>query len=90
MSVRHPLDVDPRPRVREAALPASGAAPVAADHPVLRDTYRLLSMTLLFSGAVAVGTAALGLPGPGLWLTLGGFFGLLALTSWLSSQTMAR
>ncbi|MBK81864.1 MAG: BAX inhibitor protein [Gammaproteobacteria bacterium] len=86
MSVRHPLDVDPRPRVREAALPASGAAPVAADHPVLRDTYRLLSMTLLFSGAVAVGTAALGLPGPGLWLTLGGFFGLLALTSWLRNS----
>lgn len=83
MSVRHPLDADdPRPRAREDVLPASGPGVVSADHPVLRDTYRLLSMTLLFSGAVAVGTAALGLPAPGIWLTLGGFFGLLMLTSW--------
>ena len=47
---------------------------------VLRDTYRLLSATLLFS-AVAAGTSiALRLPAPGLLFTLAGYFGLLFLT----------
>jgi modulator of FtsH protease len=58
----------------------------AADHPVLRNTYRLLSLTLAFSAATAVGTAALGLPHPGLLLTLAGYFGLLFLTSYLRNS----
>lgn len=53
---------------------------------VLRNTYRLLSMTLAFSAAVAVGSAALNLPHPGLLLTLGGYFGLLFLTSYLRNS----
>jgi len=53
---------------------------------VLRDTYRLLSMTLIFSAAIAVGTAMLGLPRPGLLITLGGFFGLLFLTQSLRNS----
>lgn len=44
---------------------------------VLRNTYALLAMTLLFSAAVAVTTLALQLPTPGLILTLVGYFGLL-------------
>ena len=44
---------------------------------VLRNTYALLAMTLLFSTAVAVTTLALQLPTPGLILTLVGYFGLL-------------
>ncbi len=44
---------------------------------VLRNTYALLAMTLLFSAGVAVTTLALELPAPGLILTLAGFFGLL-------------
>ncbi|WP_425517708.1 Bax inhibitor-1/YccA family protein [Oceanobacter mangrovi] len=44
---------------------------------VLRNTYMLLSMTLLFSAAVAGVSMALGLPHPGLILTLVGYFGLL-------------
>ncbi len=55
------------------------AAPDAV-HKVLRDTYRLLSATLIFSAAVAGTTAALQVPGPGLLLTLAGYFGLLFLT----------
>jgi len=47
---------------------------------VLRNTYTLLSMTLLFSGATAATSMALKLPHPGLLLTLGGYFGLLFLT----------
>lgn len=57
-----------------------------ADHAVLRNTFRLLSMTLLFSAAVAVTSAAMGWPRLGIWLTLGGFFGLLMLTSALRNS----
>jgi modulator of FtsH protease len=44
---------------------------------VLRNTYALLSMTLLFSAAVAAAGVALQLPAPGIALTLVGYFGLL-------------
>jgi modulator of FtsH protease len=47
---------------------------------VLRDTYRLLSATLLFSAVVAGTSIALRLPVPGLLFTLAGYFGLLFLT----------
>jgi modulator of FtsH protease len=50
-----------------------------ATHRVLRNTYALLSMTLLFSAAVASVAVALRLPAPGLILTLAGYFGLLYL-----------
>ncbi len=56
--------------------------PVQAPHPeavkrVLRNTYALLAMTLLFSAGVAVASLAWQLPAPGLILTLVGYFGLL-------------
>ena len=47
---------------------------------VLRNTYLLLSMTLLFSAVTAGVSMAFKLPHPGLLLTLGGYFGLLFLT----------
>ena len=54
---------------------------VIEQHKVLRNTYMLLSVTLLFSAITATVSAALNLPHPGLPLTLGGYFGLLFLTS---------
>lgn len=48
-----------------------------ASNRVLRNTYALLSMTLLFSAAVAGASLALNLPAPGILLTLAGYFGLL-------------
>ena len=48
---------------------------------VIRSTYMLLSMTLLFSALVAGISMSLNLPHPGLILTLVGYFGLLYLTS---------
>lgn len=48
---------------------------------VIRNTYTLLSMTLLFSALTAGISMALNLPHPGLLLTLGGYFGLLFLTA---------
>ncbi len=50
-------------------------------HKVLRNTYMLLSMTLLFSALTAAASVALALPGPGVILTLVGYFGLLFLTT---------
>lgn len=46
-------------------------------HKVLRNTYMLLAMTLLFSGAVAALSMAFNWPHPGLIITLVGYFGLL-------------
>ncbi len=44
---------------------------------VLRNTYALLALTLLFAAGVATASAAFALPAPGLVLTLLGYFGLL-------------
>ncbi len=48
---------------------------------VLRNTYILLSMTLLFCALVAGLSVVFNWPYPGLLLTLAGYFGLLFLTS---------
>ena len=54
---------------------------VLATNKVIRSTYTLLSMTLLFSALTAGVSMALNLPHPGLLLTLGGYFGLLFATA---------
>lgn len=54
--------------------PSELAPPV---QKVLRNTYALLSLCLLFSAGVAATGVALALPAPGLVLTLVGYFGLL-------------
>jgi modulator of FtsH protease len=61
-------------------MPARQTA-VLATNTVIRNTYTLLSMTLLFSALTAGGAMALNLPHPGLMLTLVGYFGLLFLTT---------
>jgi len=48
---------------------------------IIRNTYTLLSMTLLFSALTAGVAMTLNLPHPGLLLTLGGYFGLLFATN---------
>ncbi|MES2407216.1 MAG: Bax inhibitor-1/YccA family protein [Pseudomonadota bacterium] len=52
-----------------------------AANKVIRNTYMLLSATLLFAALSAMGAMALNLPHPGLIVTLVGYFGLLFLTS---------
>ncbi len=65
----------------------SGAiAPLLSSNRVLRNTYWLLSLTLLFSAGAAAVTAALQLPHPGIVITLIGYFGLLFLTSRLRNS----
>ena len=59
----------------------STTAPTFAMNRVLRNTYALLAMTLLFSAFTAGLSMAFNLPHPGLILTLVGYFGLLFLTA---------
>jgi modulator of FtsH protease len=70
---------------RTLAVPQTGAghsaSAVLATNKVLRNTYLLLSMTLLFSALAAGISASLKLPHPGLIITLVGYFGLLFLTT---------
>ncbi|WP_150046209.1 MULTISPECIES: Bax inhibitor-1/YccA family protein [Methylomonas] len=55
---------------------------------VLRNTYLLLSATLLFSAAMAALAMFLNLPHPGLIVTLVGYFGLLYLTHRFSHSAL--
>lgn len=59
---------------------AGAIAPALSQNRVLRNTYWLLSLTLLFSAGTAAATTALQLPHPGILVTLIGYFGLLFLT----------
>jgi modulator of FtsH protease len=58
-----------------------------ATNKVLRNTYILLSMTLLFSAVTAGISMTLNLPHPGLIITLVGYFGLLFLTTKFRDST---
>ncbi len=67
------------------AIPAPNAnqaiTATLASNRVIRNTYLLLSMTLVFSAFAAAASMALKLAHPGLIITLVGYFGLLFLTS---------
>lgn len=54
---------------------------ILATNKVIRNTYILLSMTLLFSAATAGISMKMNLPHPGFIITLVGYFGLLFLTT---------
>lgn len=54
---------------------------VLATNKVIRNTYILLSMTLLFAAITAGAAVALKLPHPGMIVTLVGYFGLLFATT---------
>jgi modulator of FtsH protease len=54
---------------------------VLSTNKVLRNTYALLALTLMFSALTAGISIVMNLPHPGLILTLVGYFGLLFLTT---------
>lgn len=60
--------------------PAVGTT-VSTGNRVLRNTYWLLGLTLMFSALIAGVAAQMNLPALPWYLTLGGYFGLLFLTS---------
>lgn len=65
---------------------ARPAPSVLATNKLIRNTYILLSLTLLFSALTAGVSIAMNLPSMGLLITLGGYFGLLFLTSALRNS----
>ena len=65
---------------------ARPAPSVLATNKLIRNTYILLSLTLLFSAMTAGISIVLNLPSMGLLITLGGYFGLLYLTSALRNS----
>jgi modulator of FtsH protease len=68
------------------AASRAGAPGELATNRVLRNTYALLSATLLFSAVIASASAALKMPHPGIVPTLLGFFGLLYATTRLRNS----
>src|SRR5690554_786110 len=80
------------PTIRRGASATTlrGRGALAADvQRVLRNTYALLAMTLLWSALVAATSMAMRWPHPGVLLTLAGFFGLFFLVSSLRNSAMA-
>jgi len=63
-----------------------GAVSATQSNKVLRNTYSLLALTLGFSAVTAGTSASLGLPHPGILLTLVGYFGLLFLVTKLRNS----
>ena len=61
----------------------------ALQNRVVRNTYALLAMTLLFSAAVATASTTLKLPSPGIIVTLVGYFGLLFAVHKLQNSAWA-
>lgn len=77
-------------QVPQGAGPAGWAAALPGQtQRVLRNTYALLSMTLLFAAAVATAGVVWSLPAPGLILTLVGYFGLLFAVHKLQNSAWA-
>ncbi len=60
---------------------SANEASILAGNKLLKNTYLLLSMTLLFSAVTAGAAMTLDLPHPGFMITLVGYFGLLFLTT---------
>jgi modulator of FtsH protease len=73
---------------QERIIAASSQESILETNKVLRNTYMLLSMTLIFSAVSAGVSAMLNLPHPGLIITLVGYFGLLFLTSKFQNSSL--
>ncbi|MBK7422607.1 MAG: Bax inhibitor-1/YccA family protein [Propionivibrio sp.] len=73
-------------RVQAIALPRGSMESAQATNKVIRNTYMLLSMTLLFAAATAATSVVLKLSHPGLIITLIGYFGLLFATTKLRNS----
>ncbi|WP_299181144.1 Bax inhibitor-1/YccA family protein [uncultured Neptuniibacter sp.] len=73
-----------QPSMRTSATQTQSSA--LESNKVLRNTYALLSLTLLFSAITAGGSLLLQLPHPGIIISLVGFFGLYFLTTKLRNS----
>ena len=77
----------PYQRPNAIALPHGASESALATNKVIRNTYLLLSMTLLFAALTAGASVAMRLPHPGLMLTMVGYFGLLFATTKLRDSS---
>jgi modulator of FtsH protease len=75
-----------RPTLRNVETVNYSENSLIASHKVLRNTYMLLAMTLLFSAFTAGLSIAFNLPSMGTIITLVGYFGLLFLTTKLRNS----
>ena len=78
--------MNPVDQLRSSPQTSSFSTSILSTNKVIRNTYLLLSMTLLFSAITAGATMALNLPRPGLIITMVGYFGLLFLTNKFRNQ----
>lgn len=74
------------PRIQTVPMPNARTESILASNKMIRNTYMLLSMTLLFSALTAGLSLAMRLPHPGMVITLIGYFGLLFLTTKLRNS----
>ena len=74
------------PRFQTVPMPNARTESILASNKMIRNTYMLLSMTLLFSALTAGLSLAMRLPHPGMVITLIGYFGLLFLTTKLRNS----
>ncbi len=71
------------------SIDSGGRIASALHNRVVRNTYALLAMTLLFSAGVAAAAMALRAPSPGIIITLVGYFGLLYAVHKLQNSAWA-
>jgi modulator of FtsH protease len=74
--------------MRSNTITSRSDAQLLANHKVLRNTYALLSMTLLFSAFTAWLAMYLNMPRLNVFVVLGGYFGLLWLTHKFANQAL--
>jgi len=74
------------PRIQTVSMPNARTESVLASNRMIRNTYMLLSMTLLFSALTAGLSLTMRLPHPGMVITMVGYFGLLFLTTKLRNS----
>ncbi len=65
------------PRMQQSDVLQTSSAITETRNRVLRNTYRLLGMSLLVSAGAAFASMRLGVPPLGIFITLAGYFGLL-------------
>ncbi|MCF6280770.1 MAG: Bax inhibitor-1/YccA family protein [Candidatus Polarisedimenticolaceae bacterium] len=73
-------------RIDMSAVHSEGS--ILSTNKLIKNTYMLLSMTLLFSAATAGLSMVFNLPHPGFILTLVGFYGLFFLTHKFANSSM--
>ena len=73
-------------RLNTTASPSE--ASILSSNKMLKNTYTLLSMTLIFSAATAGLAMYFNLPHPGMIISMVGYFGLLFLTSKFSNSSI--